>query len=118
MAKEWVDHSLDMAREAKNKLEVAEKAHTDADKKLKETLAQLTEVEKAHRNAKSTFKGYEKQAIEALEAQKKTKNKMLLTVVELKQAKKQLEAKEVEKSQAEQGTYDVGMTKVAKSLTT
>ena len=43
---------------------------------------------------------------------------MALTVVELKQAKKQLEAKEVEKSQAEQGTYDVGMTKVAKSLTT
>ena len=34
-----MDHSLDMAREAKNKLEVAEKAYTDADKKLKETLA-------------------------------------------------------------------------------
>ena len=118
MAKEWVDHSLDMAKKAKNKLEAAERAYVDADKKLNETLAQLTEVEKAHKNAKSAFKGYEKQAIEALEAQKKTKNKMALTVVGLKQAKKQLEAKKVEKSQAEQGTYDVGMTKVAESLTT
>ena len=115
MAKEWVDHSLDMAKKAKNKLEAAKRAYADADKKLNETFAQLTKVEKAHRNAKSAFKGYEKQAIEA---QKKTKNKMALTVVELKQAKKQLEAKEVEKSQAEQGTYDVGMTKVAESLTT
>lgn len=87
-----------MAREAKNKLEVAEKAHTDADKKLKETLAQLTEVEKAHRNAESTLKGYEKQAVDTLEAQQKAENKMALIVVKLKQAKKQLEAKEAEKS--------------------
>ena len=68
MAKEWVDHSLDMAKKAKNKLEAVERAYADADKKLNETLTQLTEVEKAHRNAKSAFKGYEKQAIEALEA--------------------------------------------------
>ena len=32
-----VDHSLDVAREAKNKLEATKKAHADADKKLKET---------------------------------------------------------------------------------
>ena len=44
MAEEWVDHSLDMAKDAKNKLEAIERAHTDADKKFKETLAQLTEV--------------------------------------------------------------------------
>ena len=87
-----------MAREAKNKLEVAEKAYTDADKKLKETLAQLTEVEKAHRNVESAFKGYEKQAVDTLEAQQKAENKMALIVVKLKQAKKQLEAKEAEKS--------------------
>ena len=49
MAEEWVDHSLDMARDAKNKLETTERAHADTDKKLKETLAQIVKVEKAHR---------------------------------------------------------------------
>ena len=39
MVKEWVDHSLDIAREAKNKLEAIKRAHANADKKLKETLA-------------------------------------------------------------------------------
>lgn len=68
MAEEWVDHSLDMAREAKNKLEAAERAHENADKKLKETLAQLIEVEKTYRNAEFGLKGYKKQATEALEA--------------------------------------------------
>ena len=47
MAEEWVDHSLDMARKAKSKFEASKKAHTEVDKKLKETFAQLTEVEKA-----------------------------------------------------------------------
>ena len=47
MAEEWVDHSLDVARKAKKGLEAVEKAHAEADKKLKETLAQLSEVEKA-----------------------------------------------------------------------
>ena len=60
MAEEWVDHSLDMAGEAKNKLEAAEKAYTDANKKLKEILAQLIKVEKAHRNAESTLKAHTK----------------------------------------------------------
>ena len=53
-----MDHSLDMARDAKNKLEAAERAHADADKRLKETFTQLIEVEKAQRNAESTLKGY------------------------------------------------------------
>ena len=35
MAKEWVGHSLDLVRKAENKLEAVEKAHVDADKKLK-----------------------------------------------------------------------------------
>ena len=35
MAEEWVDHSLEMARDAKAKQEAAEKAHSNADKKLK-----------------------------------------------------------------------------------
>lgn len=42
---------------------------------------------------------------------------MALTMVKLKQTKKQLEAKEAEKSQAKQAAYDTGMTKVVESLT-
>lgn len=118
MVEEWVDHSLKMARDAKAKQEVTERAHTDAEKKLKETIAQLAEVEKARRNVESAFSSYEKQATEALEAQRKAKNKMALTVVELKQANKELEKMEKEKAETEQMAYDVGMTKAAESLTT
>ena len=50
MAEEWVDHALDTVRDAKAKQEATEKAHLNADKKLKETIAQLAEVEKARRN--------------------------------------------------------------------
>ena len=39
MVEEWVDHTLDQARQAEGKLAAAEKAHTKVDKKLKETLA-------------------------------------------------------------------------------
>lgn len=60
MAKEWVDHSFDLARKAETKLEAAERAHKKAEKKLKETLVQLSKVEKAQRNAKSALKSYEK----------------------------------------------------------
>ena len=35
MAEEWVDHSLEMARDAKAKQEAAERAHSNTDKKLK-----------------------------------------------------------------------------------
>ena len=63
-----MDHSLEMARDAKAKQELAQRAHSDADKKLKETIAQLVEVKKARRNVKSTLKGYEKQAVDTLEA--------------------------------------------------
>ena len=38
LAEEWVDHSLDTARDAKAKQEAVEKAHSDANKKLKETI--------------------------------------------------------------------------------
>ena len=118
MAEEWVDHSLKMARDAKAKQEVTERAHTDAEKKLKETIAQLAEVEKARNNVESALSSYEKQATEALEAQRKAKNKMALTVVELKQANKELEKMEKEKAETEQMAYDAGMTKAAESLTT
>ena len=56
----------------------------NADKKLKDTISQLAEVEKARRNVESALLSYEKQATEALEAQKKAENTLALTVVELK----------------------------------
>ena len=37
------------------------------DRKLKETLAQLTEVEEAQKNAKATLNNFEKQATKCLE---------------------------------------------------
>ena len=95
-----MEHSFDLARKAKNKLEDAKRAHAEVDKKLKENLVQLSKVEKVQRNAESALKSYEKQATNALKAQKRAENKMALTVVELKQIKKQLEAKEAKKPQA------------------
>ena len=117
MAKEWVDHSLDVARKVEKGQEVAKKARAEEDKKLKETLTQLSEVEKAQRNAQFALKGYERQAADALESQRKAENNMALTMLELKQLNKQLEAKEAEKTQAKQAAYDAGMTKAAESLT-
>ena len=67
-AKEWVNHALDQARKAKGKLDVVEKAHVEADKKLKETLAQLTKVEKSWKNAEAALTSLEKQAAESLVA--------------------------------------------------
>ncbi|KAL0016039.1 hypothetical protein SO802_003108 [Lithocarpus litseifolius] len=55
MAEEWVDHFLEIARDAKAKLEAVERAYSDANKKLNKTIAQLAEVEKAHKNAESTL---------------------------------------------------------------
>ena len=49
MAEEWVNHAIDQARKAEGKLDIAEKAHVEADKNLKETFAQLTEVEKSRK---------------------------------------------------------------------
>ena len=83
-----MDHALDMARDAKARQEVAKRAHSDADKKLKETIAQLVKVEKARRNVESAISGYERQVAEALEAQRRVENKLALTVVELKPANK------------------------------
>lgn len=101
MDKVWVDHSLVLARKAKTKLEAAEKAYAKADKKLKENLAQLTKVEKAQKNVESALKSYEKQAADALNAQRKEENKMALTMVQLKQTQKQLEAKGAKMAKAE-----------------
>lgn len=101
MDKVWVDHSLDLARKAKTKLEAAKKAYAEADKKLKENLAQLTKVEKAQKNVEFALKSYEKQAADALKAQRKEENKMALNMVQLKQTQKQLEAKGAKMAKAE-----------------
>ena len=63
MIEEWVNHSLDVARKAMKGQEIAEKAYREADKKLKETLAQLFEVEKAQSNVEFALKGYERQVV-------------------------------------------------------
>ena len=49
-------------------MDVVEKAHVEVDKKLKETLAQLTKVEKSQKNAEATLTSLEKQAVESLVA--------------------------------------------------
>ena len=117
MAEEWVDHTLDQARQVEGKLIATKKARAEVDKKFKETLSQLTEVEKAQKNVEVALNNFEKQAAESLKAQRKVENKLALNVVELKQLQKQLQAKDVKKAKAEQAAYDVGMTKMAESLT-
>ena len=112
-----MDHALDQARQAKGKLKAVEKVPAEVDKRLKESLTNLTEAERAKKNAKATLTNYEKQTAECLEAQRKAKNKLALNMVELKQLQKQLEAKDAEKVKVEQTAYNAGMTKTAESLT-
>ena len=73
VAKEWVDHALGQAREPEGKLEITEKAYEEADKKLKQTLSQLTKVEKFRKNTKAALAVHEKQVAESLKAQKKAR---------------------------------------------
>lgn len=82
-------------------MEIVERAHVEAEKKLKETLSQLAEVEKSWKNTEATLASYEKQDVESLEAQRKAKNQLALTMVKVKQLHKQLEAKDAEKAKAE-----------------
>ena len=51
---------MNVVRKAEKGQETVEKAQTKANKKLKETLAQLFEVEKVQKNTESTLKGYER----------------------------------------------------------
>ena len=74
IAEEWVDHALGQTHEAEGKLGAAKKAHEETNKKLKETLSQLTKVEKSRKSAEAALASYEKQATKSLEAQKKAKN--------------------------------------------
>lgn len=112
IAEEWVDHALSKTREAKNKLELSEKAYADLKKRLKDTLFHLAEVEKACKNAKLALVGFEKQAEEARVSLKKAETQLALAIEKTKK-QKQLEAKDPEKAWAEQVAYDAGMTKTA-----
>ena len=49
VAEEWVDHALGQAHVAKGKLETAEKAHADSEKRLKDALFHLAEVRNLER---------------------------------------------------------------------
>lgn len=83
-----MDHALGQTREIKGKLETTERAHVEANKKLKETISQLAEVEKSRKNAEAALASYEKQAVECIEAQKRVENQLALTMVNVKQQKK------------------------------
>ena len=58
------------------------------EKKLKDTLAQLTKAEKTQKNVEAALNSFEKQAAKSLEAQRKAENKLALNMVELKQLQK------------------------------
>ena len=88
VVEEWVDHALDKAQKAEGKLDIAEKAHIEVDKKLKGTFAKLTKVENAQKNAEAAFNSFERQATTSLEAQRKAENKLALNMVELRQLQK------------------------------
>lgn len=60
MVDEWVNHALDQAWKVEGKLDATDKAHAEVDKKLKKTLAQLTEVEKVQKNVEATLNSFEK----------------------------------------------------------
>ena len=111
-----MDHALGQAREPEGKLEITEKAYEEADKKLKQTLSQLTKVEKFRKNTKAALAVHEKQVAESLKAQKKAKNQLALNMVRVKQQQKQLEVKDAE-AKAKQAAYDSGMTKTAQKMT-
>ena len=68
------------------------------------------------KNAESALVGFEKQAVDALAAQKKAKPQLALAMAKTKQQQKKLEAKDEEKAKAEQAAYDASMTKTAQSL--
>lgn len=55
-----MDHALSKTSEAENKLKLFEKAHTDSEKRLKDTLFHLTKVEKVRKNVELALAGFEK----------------------------------------------------------
>lgn len=117
MAEEWVDHTLSKSREAEGKLAQSEKALADAEKKYKYSLFHLAEAEKGHKNVEVALEGFEKQADKLGVSLKKAKMQLALAIEQTKLQQNQLEGKDAKKAKAEQAAYDVGMTKIAQSLT-
>lgn len=82
----WVDHALSKTREAKKKkLELSEKAHTNTEKRLKDTLFHLADVEKVRKNAKLALTGFERQAEEAQISLKEAEMQLALATEKTKQ---------------------------------
>ena len=69
-----MDHALGQAHKAEGKLEAAEKAHVETEKRLKDTLLHLARVEKSRKNVESALAKFEKQAEEARASQKKAES--------------------------------------------
>lgn len=86
VVEEWVDHALSKTREAKKKkLELSEKAHTNTEKRLKDTLFHLADVEKVRKNAKLALTGFERQAEEAQISLKEAEMQLALATEKTKQ---------------------------------
>ena len=84
VTEEWMDHTLSQAHEAEGKLDLAEKAHVDFKKKLKDALFHLAEVKKSRKNAEFALADFEKQVEEARVAQKKAKTHLALAIIKTK----------------------------------
>lgn len=69
----------------KKKLELSEKAHTNTEKRLKDTLFHLADVEKVRKNAKLALTGFERQAEEAQISLKEAEMQLALATEKTKQ---------------------------------
>lgn len=79
-----MDHTLGQANEVEGKIEAAEKAHAEFEKKLKDTLFHLVEVEKSRKNVETALTNYEKQVKESRASLKKAKTWLALAIAKTK----------------------------------
>lgn len=108
-----MDHALSKSREAEGKLAQFEKALAKVEKKYKDSLFHLADIKKRRKNAEATLGGFERQTEDLQVSLKKVETQLALAIEQTKLQQKQLEAKDAEKAQAKQATYDAGMTKTA-----
>lgn len=102
---------MSKSREAEGKLAQFEKALAKVEKKYKDSL--LADIKKRRKNAEATLGRFERQTEDLQVSLKKAETQLALAIEQTKLQQKQLEAKDAEKAQAEQATYDAGMTKTA-----
>lgn len=93
MVEKWVDHALGKAQDTNAKKEAAKKAQAEVEQRVKDSLFHSAEVDKHRKNVEAALTGYEKQATEALIAQKKTKSQLALAMVKVKQQQQQQQLK-------------------------